>query len=199
MSLKIHNVEQGTDEWFELRLKYPLTASKSQAIGSCGKGLETLCWDKMAEKHSEAPRESYTNEHLERGNELEEQARAIYELTTGNTVVEVGFVTDTSISKVGGVSPDGLVGEDGLVEIKCFADTKHFKMTRKGIEIESQYMWQIQMQLLFTGREWCDFVAYNPNYEKALLVERVFPDKEKQDKIKAGLKKGEELLKEINK
>jgi hypothetical protein len=55
----------------------------------------------------------------------------------------------------------------------------------------------MQMQMLFTGRKWCDFVAYNPNFEKALLVERVLPDKETQDKIIAGLKKGEEILKEI--
>jgi len=100
---------------------------------------------------------------------------------------------------VGGASPDGLVGEDGLLEIKCFADTKHFKMTKKGIEVESQYMWQMQMQLLFTERKWVDFVVYNPNYKDSLLIERVLPDKEKQDKIREGLKKGEELLNEITK
>jgi len=199
MSLQIHNVEQGSEEWFALRLEHPLTASKAQAIGTGGKGLETLCWDKMAEKFSGAERVDYNNEHLDRGKELEEQARAIYELETGNTVVEVGFITDDSISQVGGVSPDGLVDKNGLFEAKCFADTKHFKMTKTGIVIESQYMWQMQMQMLFTGAEFCDFVLYNPNYKESLLVERVFPDKEKQDKILAGLLKGEELLKEINK
>jgi len=182
--MKTHNVIQKSPEWFELRLQYPLTASHAQAIGNQGKGLETLCWEKMAEKHSKGIKEVYTNEHLERGNELESEARAIYELETGNTAVEV---------QVGGISPDGLVGEDGLVEIKCFADTKHFQMS----VIEGKYQWQMQMQMLFTGRKWCDFVAYNPNFEKALLVERVLPDTEMQNKIIAGLKKGEELLKEI--
>jgi len=199
MSLKIHNVEQRSEEWFALRLDYPLTASKAQAIGTGGKGLETLCWEKMAVKFSSAELIDYNNEDLARGKELEPQARAIYELETGNTVVEVGFITDDSISPVGGVSPDGLVDEKGLFEVKCFADTKHFKMIKTGIVIESQYMWQMQMQLLFTGREWVDFVAYNPNYKESLLLERVFVDKDKQNKIIAGLKKGEELLKEINK
>ena len=198
MEVKYHKVIQGSEEWFALRLKYPLTASHAQAIATGGKGLETLCWDKMAEKYSDAPRVSYTNEHLERGIELEGQARSIYELETGRAVSEVGFVTNKSISNVAGCSPDGIV-EKGLMEIKCFEDKKHFKMIKQGIVIESQYQWQMQMQMLFTGAEFCDFVVYNPNYKESLLVERVLPDKEKQDKILEGLKKGEELLKEINK
>jgi len=198
MAIKYHKIIQGSEEWFALRLKYPLTASHAQAIATGGKGLETLCWDKMAEKYSDAPRVSYTNEHLERGIELESQARSIYELETCLAVSEVGFVTNKSISNVAGCSPDGIV-EKGLIEIKCFEDKKHFKMIKQGIVIESQYQWQMQMQMLFTGAEFCDFVLYNPNYKESLLVERVFPDKEKQDKILEGLKKGEELLKEINK
>ena len=198
MAIKYHKVIQGSEEWFALRLKYPLTASHAQAIATGGKGLETLCWDKMAEKYSDAPRVSYTNEHLERGIELEGQARSIYELETCLAVSEVGFVTNKSISNVAGCSPDGIV-EKGLIEIKCFEDKKHFKMIKQGIVIESQYQWQMQMQMLFTGAEFCDFVLYNPNYRESLLVERVLPDKEKQDKILEGLKKGEELLKEINK
>lgn len=196
--MKLHKVKQQSPEWFELRLKYPLTASHAQAIGNQGKGLETLCWEKMAEKYSKGVKEVYTNEHLERGNELESEARAIYEIETGNSVSEIGFITNESISKVGGVSPDGLIGDDGLIEIKCFADTKHFQMSVKGLTIESRYMWQMQMQLLISERKWVDFVAYNPNFEKAILIQRVEPDKEMQDKIIEGLKKGEELLKEIN-
>lgn len=200
--MKSHLVKQNSPEWFELRLKYPLTASHAQAIGNKGKGLETLCWDKMAEFYSDAENESYTNEHLERGIELEEHARSIYELETGNTVEEVGFVTNEEVSKVGGASPDGLVSTDGLIEIKCFADTKHFKMVvefqkTNDFKIESQYEWQMQQQMLFTGREWCDFVAFNPNYQKSLLVKRVYRDEKKIEAIKEGLLKGEELINEI--
>lgn len=198
----IHNVEQKSDEWFELRKKYPLTASNAQAIGNNGKGLESLIWEKMAERYSSADKEQFTTKDTERGNELEPQARELYMLETGNEVMEVGFVTDESISNVGGASPDGMVNSDGLLEVKCFADCKHFKAVidfkKTGtFEIESQYVWQMQMQMLFTGRKWCDFLAYNPNYSQSLLIQRVSPDKEMQEKIKDGLKKGENIINEI--
>jgi putative phage-type endonuclease len=197
-SWKQYNIDQGSEEWFELRLEYPLTASEAQAIGNGGKGLETLVWTKLAEKYSQAPRESYTNKDLERGKELEPIARSMYELETGNQVEVVGFITNEKISKVGGASPDGMT-KDGLVEIKCFDDKKHFQNIVNGLEIESQYIWQMQMQMLFTEREWCDFIAYNPNFEKSLLVKRVEADIEKQKAILEGLKVGEKLLKEITK
>lgn len=201
--MQIHkDITQGSPEWFELRLKYPLTASEAQAIGNQGKGLETLCWEKMAQKYSSADKEQYSNKDLERGKELEPQAISLYELETSNTVETVGFVTNEEISKVGGASPDGLVNEDGLIEVKAFADTKHFKAVidfkKTGkFEIESQYVWQMQMQMLFTGKKWCDFVAYNPNYKQSLLIQRVEADEEKQKDIIEGLKKGEIIINEI--
>jgi len=196
LKMQIIKVEQKTPEWFALRLKYPLTASEAQAIGNQGKGLETLVWEKLAEKYSNADKEKYTNKDLERGVELEPLAREMYELETGNKVEQVGFITNEKISKVGGASPDGMM-KNGLVEIKCFEDKKHFQNIVNGLEIESQYMWQMQMQMLFTEKEWCDFVAYNPNFTKSLLIKRVEQDKEMQDKIIKGLEIGEKLLKEI--
>jgi len=203
--MKIHkDIIQGSQEWFMLKEQYPLSASNAQAIGNSGKGLETLIWDKMAEKYSINEKEKYSNKDLERGVELEPLARSIYELKTHNKVEQVGFITDETISNVGGASPDGLVNEDGLIEIKAFADTKHFKaiidFKKTGkFEIESQYEWQMQQQMLFTGRKWCDFVAYNPNYKESLLIQRVEIDEEKQSKLKEGLKKGEIIIKEIEK
>lgn len=200
--MKLHNVEQKSVEWFELRKKYPLTASYAQAIGNQGKGLESLCWEKMAELYSSGEKEEFSTVHTERGNELEPQARALYELKTGNTVEEVGFITDESISPVGGASPDGMVGEDGGIEIKCFNDTKFFKMIienkRTGtFKIETQYEWQMQQQMLFGQRKWVDFVAYNPNFKQSLLIQRVYPDLVKQQKIITGLKMGEKIIREI--
>ena len=78
--MQIISVQQKTPEWFSLRLKYPLTASEAQAIGNQGKGLETLIWEKLAEKYSLADKEKYTNKDLERGVELEPLARDMYEL-----------------------------------------------------------------------------------------------------------------------
>lgn len=191
-----HNVEQRSPEWLALRQKYPLTASNAQAIGNQGKGLETLVYTKLAERHSSGIKEAYTNEHLERGVELEAQARSLYELETGNKVEEVGFITNKKVSEVGGASPDGLVNDDGLIEIKCFDDVKHFKLSLE-LVIESQYIWQMQMQMLFTGKKWCDFVAYNPNFKRSILIQRVVEDKEMQDAIKKGLVIGHELIKTI--
>lgn len=195
--MKTHNVIQGTDEWFALRQEYPLTASKAQAIGNQGKGLETLCWEVLAEMYSTASKEQHSNVHTDRGSELEANARSIYEMRTGNKVVEVGFITNDKVTKVGGCSPDGMIGDDGLIEIKCFDDTKHFKYTVLGLEPESQYRWQMQMQLLITDRKYVDFVAYNPNYHDTLLIKRVEKDEEMQSKLIEGLKKGEVLLNEI--
>lgn len=200
--LKVHQVEQGTSEWFQLRIQYPLTASNAQAIGNQGAGLETLCWNKLAEKYSQAPKEQFSNIHLERGKELEPLAIEMYELETGNKVEKIGFVTNESISKKGGASPDGAVDEDGLTEVKAFDDVKHFKMIVEkkktgSFKIESQYVWQMQQQLLFTQRKWCDFIAYNPNFPESLLIQRVYPDPEMQEKIKAGLKLGEKIIKDI--
>lgn len=202
MSYKEHNCEQQSEEWFALRLKYPLTASNAQAIGNQGKGLETLCWEKLAEKYSTAKQIRYSNVNTDRGNELEPLARQMYELETGNTVTEVGFVTDEEISAVGGASPDGLVNDDGLFETKAFDDVKHFKAVcefkKTGtLKIDSQYIWQMQQQMLFTGRKWCDFVPYNPNFEQSLLIVRVFADEKMQADIIAGLKQGEEFIKGI--
>lgn len=197
MSLQIHTCEQRSPEWFELRKKYPLTASKAQAIANNGKGLETLVYEKLAEAYSTGVVEPFTTPAMQNGVELEPQARALYELERGVEVKEVGFVTDDEISTVGGASPDGLVGDDGLIEIKCFEDKKHFKMIVDGVEVETQYEWQMNMQMLITGRKWCDFVVFDPNYDKSLLITRVEADEEKQKTILEGLKKGEKLIEEI--
>ena len=195
--MKIHDVIQRSDEWFTLHQQYPLTSSKAQAIGNNGKGLKTLVLSKLSERYSTADKEYFSNKDTDRGNELESQARSIYEFETGNKVQEVGFITSTKISKVAGASTDGLVNKDGVLEIKCFDDTKHFDYIVYGLTVDSEYQWQCQMELLITGREWVDFAAYNPNFKQSLLVVRVYEDEEMRAKLKEGLKTGEELIKEI--
>jgi hypothetical protein len=198
----IHQVEQKSKEWFDLKILYPLTASKASAIATAGKGLRTLCMSKMAEKYSTAEKEYYSGKDTQRGVELEPQAIAIYELKNNVTVEEIGFVTNEAISPIGGVSPDGHIGEDGMIEVKCNNDEIHFtevielKTTGK-FKIESGHLWQMQMQMLFTGRKWCDYVRFNPNYKDSLLVIRVEPDLVMQQKLITGLKIGENIIKEI--
>lgn len=185
-------MEQGTIEWFETR-SGKMTASNAQAIGNNGKGLETYVESLMAEKYSKN-RESFSNEHTERGTELEPIARYLYELKTGNTVEQVGFIDKGTF----GCSPDGLIGEDGGIEIKCLDDKNHFHvvMTEK---IDSKHEWQIQMSLLVTGRKWWDYVCFNPNFERDMVIIRVFPDEEKHKKLKDGIEKGTKLINEIEK
>jgi len=187
-------LEQGTPEWHACR-KGKMTASNAQAIASAGAGLTTYIYELMAEKYSNATKESYTNEHIERGNLLEADARTLYELTTGRTVKEVGFV---EMNEYVGMSPDGIVEEKGLIEIKCPADVKHMKIILDGESaIDSAYIWQVQMQMLVFGAEWCDFISYNPNFTKSMVVIRILPDTEKFEKLQKGFEKGIELMNEF--
>lgn len=192
--MQIHNLEQCSPEWFEIR-KLKMTASNATPIGANGAGLKTYILDLVAEHLSSAEPERYTNEHIERGNALEADARMVYELETGRKVEQVGFITSGDYV---GCSPDGLVGDDGLVEIKCKSDKNHLKQLLEGEKgIESAYKNQMQMQMFVTGRKWCDFVCYNPNFEKCIYIHRIEVDEKYQAKLVEGLKTGEKMIKEM--
>jgi putative phage-type endonuclease len=189
--MKIHTFEQLSPEWFAIR-KGKMSASHAQAIATNGKGLETYILELMAEYYSTGEKEQYTNKDIERGLELEETARAMYELETGETVEQVGFI---EYDEYTGCSPDGTT-KDGLIEIKCLNDKNHFQLLLDG-KIETKYLWQIQMQLYITNKKWCDFVAYNPNFKQNLYIKRIKPDNKQQEKIKAGLEAGKLKIKDI--
>lgn len=190
----VYDFEQRTPDWFNIR-KAKVTASHATAIGNCGKGLDTYILELMAEYYSSGEKDKFSNKHTDRGCELEDQASDIYELMTGQKLDKVGFIEYNEF--VGG-SPDRLVGDDGGVEIKCIDDVGYFKLLLNGEkEISSDYLWQIQMYLLITGRKWWDFLAYNPNYKKSMFIHRITPDKEKQDRLLEGFKIAEEKIKNI--
>ena len=176
--MKIYKeIEQQSKEWFDMR-KGKMTASNATAIGNCWKGLDTYIIEMMAESFSSAEKEQYSNEHTNRWNELEPQARSLYELETMNTVDQVSFI---EYNEFIGCSPDWLIWEDGWIEIKCPSDVKFFKIILDWTEksIDSDYLWQIQMSLFITKRKWWDLCFYNPNYEKSLIIFRILPDEEK--------------------
>lgn len=192
--MKVHKCEQRSDEWFAIR-KGKMTASNAQAIGNSGKGLDTYILELMAEYYAMVPAERYTNPDIERGIELEATARGIYELERGVKIDEVGFVEGGEFF---GCSPDGLIGEDGGIEIKCTNNKNHFALMLKGESgIDSKYIWQIQMCLFITGRKWWDFVSYNPNFKNSLIVFRIKPDNKMHKKLNDGLKNGEAQIKQI--
>ena len=190
----IKDIKQQSPEWFKIR-EGKMTASHAQAIGNAGKGLETYVYDLVAEEYSSAEKEHFTNEHTERGNELEEVARGIYELENNVSVEQVTFV---EYNEYVGCSPDGLVGEDGLIEIKSLIDTEYLKYLIFGEkQIDTKYIWQCQMQMLVTGRKWNDLVIYNPNFKKSMLVFRIEQDKEMFDKLLNGFEVGKKLILEL--
>lgn len=191
--MQILNNQQGSDEWLEDR-KGKMTASHAQAIGSNGKGLETYIYDLMAEKYA-TERESYSSLDMDRGVDLEGVAVTLYELQNGVTVERVGFV---ELDDYSGASPDGLVGEDGGVEVKCQNNKNHFHTLMTG-KIESKYLWQIQMNLMVTGRKWWDYIGFNPNFERDLYIQRIYPDEEMHQKLKEGLEKGKKLIQQLEK
>ena len=192
--MKIHNFEQRTDEWYAIR-KGKMTASNAETIIANGKGLETYIYNLMAEYYSSAEKENYINADMQRGIDLEPEARLEFEFYTDLDVQEVGFIKYNDFI---GVSPDGLIGDDGLIEIKCPNDSIYFKLLLSN-NIKPEYIAQMQMQMYVTERQYCYFVSYNPNFEKSLYIKKINRDEEMIDKLKKGLERGTELIKEIKK
>ena len=190
--MKIHNFEQGTEEWFKVRLG-KFTASNAQAIASNGAGLDTLIFEKVAEIMTGKMKESYTNTDIERGNELEKMARNSYELETGIIVKQVGFVEKDGFV---GCSPDGFIAEDGLQEIKCKNDA-NFARFLYDAKIDTEHIWQMQMQLFVTERQWVDYVLYNPNFPKPIIITKVVRDEIAIAKLNAGIMTGVARVKTI--
>lgn len=187
----ISNEEQGSPEWFAKRAG-KMTASHAQAIGNVGKGLETYIHEMMSEFYSSADKEQFESKDTQRGNELEPIARQVYEFEHEVKVVTVGFM---ELNEYVGASPDGLVGEDGGTEIKCPADKEFLQYLLYGQDaIDSKYIWQIQMNLLISGRSWWDLIVYNPNFEKSMVEFRIYPDTQKFAELEKGFKKGIELI-----
>jgi len=164
--MKIHNIEQNTDEWFEVR-KGKFTASTFKDLFSkpTTVAYEKAIYKPVFERLTGDSPESFSNEWMQRGHELEDSAKMQYELSTGNKVENIGFV---ELNEWVGCSPDGFVGEDGLIEIKCPAFNTHmnYLLNKK---LPSSYKWQVYGQLWVTGRNWCDFMSYYPGLPEFII------------------------------
>lgn len=183
----IYDVEQGTDEWLQMRLG-KLTASKFADVLSKGRGSapsktrESYMHQLAAEILTGEPQDSFSNKAMEWGNECEPAARAAYELKHDIDVEQCAFI---ELDKWVGVSPDGLVGDNGLLEIKCPNTTTQIKRFLSG-DFPKEHMAQVQGQLWVSGREWCDFVSYDPriNSEADYFEIRVERDKDYIENLK---------------
>ena len=190
--MKIHNFEQRTEDWYNIR-KGKMTASNAETIIANGKGLETYIYNLMAEYYSSAEKENYINADMQRGIDLEPEAKIEFQFYTGLDIKEVGCV---ELNEYILASPDGLIGDDGLIEIKCPNDSIYFKLLLSN-NIKPEYIAQMQMQMYVTDRQYCYFVSYNPNFEKSLYIKKINRDEEMIDKLKKGLERGTQLIKEI--
>lgn len=205
--MKIYNnIAQKSDEWIELRKKYPFTSTKATSIVTAERGLETVCWEYMANNLSErvGGRKFKGNIDTEEGNEFEDKALVIYEMETGNKVESIGFVTNKKISNYVGVSPDGFVGKDGMCEVKCFDDEKYLRLLAEykstgEITIDRNHYNQMQIQMLVCKRKWNDYIVFNPFFKENIIIQRVKPNEYTFEKIKIGLSVGEAIIKKIEK
>lgn len=166
------NLEQGTEAWLQARVG-KVTASRvadvvAKTKTGWGASRANYMAELIAERLTGQPAEKFTNAAMIWGSETEPQARAAYEFFQDETVVQVGLVPHPTI-KDSAASPDGYVGEDGLVEIKCPNTATHID-TLLGGSVPSKYETQMQWQMACTGRKWCDFVSYDPRLPANLCL-----------------------------
>jgi len=186
-------LEQRSEEWYAARCG-KVTASKIADItkriksGDWAASRRNYAAQLVTERLTGRPHiPTYTNEYMEWGQEQEAPAREAYVKVTGSTVEEVGFVDHPRIG-LAGASPDGLIGTDGLLEIKCLIKANHIDilLTENLEKYELQMLWQMAC----TGRQWCDFVSYNPELpdDMQLFIKRLHRDEDKIHKLEREVK-----------
>lgn len=158
----IRGIEQGSDEWFKLRLG-KVTGSKFKAVLTKGKGTPygatflTYARELAQQIYTNELQQTYKSEAMERGNEKEPDAANRYVIETGNSVEEItGFAVNKNVF----VSPDRLVGANGGLEIKCPNTATHLKYLKANV-VPKEYEWQVQGCLYYGEREWWDFMSYD--------------------------------------
>jgi len=170
-------MEQRTDEWFSARIGKVTASRVADVVAKTKSGYSASRDNYMAqlvcERLTGKPAESFSNAAMQWGTETEPLARAAYEAKIDVLVDEVGFIDHPSIVN-SGASPDGLVGADGLIEIKCPNTATHID-TLLSQTVPKKYADQIFWQMACTGRDWCDFVSYDPRLppDLQLFIKRI--------------------------
>lgn len=172
----IRGVEQGSAEWLALRAGRVTASNFGKVLaGGQGKTRRAYMLQLIAERLTGEPAESYSNAAMEWGTQTEPQARAVYELVTGQNVEQVTITLEGDHIAA---SPDGLVGEGGI-EIKCPTTSTHLEYLLSG-ELPSQYRPQVQGCMWVHGAPWWDFVSFDPRLPTAsqAFIVRVERDEE---------------------
>lgn len=182
-------MEQRSAEWYEARLGKVTASRVADIVARTKTGYSTSRANYMAELVAERLTgkrdEGFTSAAMQWGTENEPQARVAYEFRTDATVEQIGFVPHPAI-EMSGASPDGLIGEDGLVEIKCPNTATHIDTLRSG-SVPDKYLTQMHWQMACTGRWWCDFVSFDPRLPEHLMlfVKRVERDQARIAELEA--------------
>jgi putative phage-type endonuclease len=201
-------VAQGSDEWKAVRLGHVSASCVADVMAKGKGGAESITRRKykmrlVAERLTGQGQESFSNSAMEWGNEQESFARQAYEVSRETFVDKTGFWKHPTIKWLG-VSPDGLVNSDGLVEIKCPNSTTHLDYLIAD-QVPSEYYKQMQCQMWVTNRLWCDFVSYDPRIKLAknrLFVKRCMRDdvflREMEVEVLQFLKEVQDLYDNLN-
>lgn len=175
--MRVIDCAQGTPEWHAARAGR-VTASRiadlmAKTKNGWGASRANYMAELVAERLTGTVAESFTNTAMKWGLETEPEARRTYTFLTDTPVEPIGFVVHPTL-EMSGASPDGLVGDKGLVEIKCPNTATHIE-TLLNDAVPEKYIKQMQWQMVCTGREWCDFISYDPRLpaRMQLFVKRV--------------------------
>lgn len=200
-------IEQGSPEWFAQRLGKVTASRVADVIAKTKTGYSTSRDNYMAqlvcERMTGTVAESYTNSAMQHGIDNEPLARAAYESIKDVLVDEVAMITHPTI-EMAGASPDGLVEDDGLVEIKAPQTNTHID-TLLSQTVPGKYITQMQWQMACTGRKWCDFVSFDPRMPEdlRLFIKRVDRDDkliaELESEVVKFLKELDEKIEKLNK
>ena len=191
--MRIIDCVQGSDEWFDVK-RGKVSASHFKDILNKKPGRGLYMRKVAAERITGQTEETYTNAVIENGVDTEAEARDCYEYIYHQKVIQVGFV---ELSEWIGCSPDGLIGEDGQVEIKCPLASTHIDYIIKDT-MPPVYVPQVQGQLWVTGRRWCDFISYNPYFKiRPLWSKRIQRDEEYIKNLEAAVNDFVAELKEL--
>ena len=180
-------MEQHSAEWYAARLGKVTASRVADLMAKTKSGYSASRANYMAELICErltmTQADQFTNAAMQWGTECEPQARVAYEFLTDREVTETGFVLHGAIADFG-ASPDGLVGDNGLVEIKCPNTATHIQTLLEGA-VPGKYVTQMMFQMACTGRQWCDFASFDPRLPESmrLFVKRVHRDESEVSRL----------------
>lgn len=165
-------MEQRSEEWFAARLGKVTASRVSDVVARTKSGYSAsranYAAELVCERLTGTKAAGFRNAAMDWGVATESEARSSYQTKTGNLVEEVGFINHPDIL-MAGASPDGFIDDDGLIEIKCPNTATHIENLFSNAHPE-KYQNQIQWQLACTGREWCDFVSYDPRMPENMRI-----------------------------